>query len=180
MPTKGFSFEYVRVFLTLSFGVSPPFFQLGSRLTLPGRRGGICDSAAHTKTLQFFRVCPLPGSTPVNPRCEPRELTERRIRKASYWMALGCTGSRPPLCQAATPVVSELLMDAGGCGWRGDEFHAPGLHLRPRVWGVVFFSGGEWPLEISIVAAYRICGEVLRHGRQVRHRIFFITLLDTH
>jgi hypothetical protein len=58
-------------------------------------------------------------------------------------MALGCTGHSPPLCQGATPDVSELLLDAGGCGWRGDEFHVPGLRLRPRVWGLVFLLGAS-------------------------------------
>ena len=49
--------------------------------------------------------------------------------------------------------MSELLLDAGGCGWRGDEFHAPGLHLRARIEGLVFELGPSghlrhlsWPL----------------------------------
>ena len=86
-------------------------------------------------------------------------------------MALGCTGPSPPLCQGATPVVSELLLDAGGWGWRGDGFCDRGLRLRPRVWGLVFFTGGEWPLERSVVATYGICEGVggLHAGGHPRH-----------
>ena len=145
MPTKGFFFEDERIFLTLSFRVSNPFVKRRSRLTLPGSTGGTCDSAAQPtpKHWRVFRVCPLPGSTPVNPVCEPRELTERRIRKASYGLALGCTGSSPLLCQGVTPVVFKLLLDAGGCGWRGDGFRDPGLRLRPRNWLLVLLLGAS-------------------------------------
>ena len=168
------------------------------------KRGDLQQCSPH-QNIAVFSCLPGPGIDPMLTPCFKQEGDRTYDPKSLVGFGTRLYWLQSPTPLGATPVVSCCWMqvpvvDTTGCRclWL-----ARGRISRSRIASEAeklvarSFTGGEWQLERSVVATYGVCGgvggarwrtpmtrgawetRVLRHGRHVRHRILFITLLDT-